>query len=34
MFIRADGSRKIYVAIEQLCDNEHSKTYINEATEE
>lgn len=25
---------KIDVAVEQLCDNKHSKTYINEATEE
>ena len=28
MFIRADGSRQ------NRCDNKHSKTYINEATEE
>ena len=25
---------KIDVAVGQICDNEHSKTYINEATEE
>ena len=25
---------KIDVAAEQLCNNEHSKTYINEASEE